>query len=491
MQIRLLFKGILVFAACASALDTQMEFGDMDSNDNLDEDEFETKFGLDKVTDPIESTRRREALKRNEEKVKRENEEFLEGNKTWWDQIDEFDDIPSDEFMKEKTGSITPRYGRGLIDYDGPESFDNVSERYFDKFRYSRSFIPESYSSLDLGNVSPVKNQGKCGSCVAFATMALIETCFKKQTGVFGDYSEQMLLDCGFGPPKAKGCNGSWPWTYAKKVAKREIILTHESLYPYKAKTQRCSSDLKTYNQGVRVTAHHHTRRGDEEILKRLVYEHGAVSTSIQTNGTNIPLYGGGIFQGCQGSTKTDHSVVVVGYGSENGDDYWLIKNSWGKTWGESGFLKLKRGVGMCGVGQVLVTVSCGPVYGPTDAPLTTEKPCFDKYNNCPEFVETNCKHYGEGCAKSCGLCPGMTPHASNTCSDSWTNCKEMAQKRCHEPRIASECCLSCGLGEGMTPVKSNTCYDKWTNCREIADTDCNCYKPNIAKECCLSCGLG
>ena len=176
---------------------------------------------------------------------------------------------------------------------------------------------------------------------------------------------------------------------------------------------------------------------------------------------------------------------------SRNGDDYWLIKNSWGKTWGESGFLKLKRGVGMCGVSQTLVTVSCGPVYGPTDSPLTTEKPCVDEYSNCPELAETNCKHYGERCAKSCGLCPGMTPHASNTCSDSWNNCRELAQKNCYQPRIANQCCLSCGLGEGMTPVKSNTCYDKWTNCGELAKPNYKCYETNIAKDCCLSCGLG
>lgn len=67
-------------------------------------------------------------------------------------------------------------------------------------------------------------------------------------------------------------------------------------------------------------------------------------------------------------------------------------------------------------------------VSGPTDAPLTTAKPCVDKYTNCPDLAKTNCKAHGEACAKSCGLCPGMTPHASNTCADEWNNCADLAK---------------------------------------------------------------
>ena len=73
----------------------------------------------------------------------------------------------------------------------------------------NRRGAPSSYSSVDKGDVSPVKNQKQCGSCVAFATIAVVETCFKKITGVFGDYSEQELVDCGYRKNMAMGCHGA------------------------------------------------------------------------------------------------------------------------------------------------------------------------------------------------------------------------------------------------------------------------------------------
>ena len=140
-----------------------------------------------------------------------------------------------DEFESEKTGAQIPSrrsFGRGLLEPLPEERVDPRSERYFNRFRYSRAAAPAAYSSVDLGLVSPVKNQvilepftlfregpstpspvkslqisniltmcprqKQCGSCVAFSNMALVETCFKKVTGVFGDYAEQQFVDCGY-----------------------------------------------------------------------------------------------------------------------------------------------------------------------------------------------------------------------------------------------------------------------------------------------------
>jgi len=492
----------LSFALCVSLSEIQSEevipiedsekvFDDIDLEDDHDEDSFEKEFELEEVTDPEEKEKRQEALKENEKLVKEENEEFLNGKKTWFDKISEFSDLPENEFEQEKTGEILPveakEYGRGLLEAVGPERRDEASERYFDQFRYSRSEVPSSFNSVDNGHVSSVKNQKNCGSCVAFANMALIETCFKKLTGVFGDYSEQELVDCGYGQNGAKGCNGAWPFAYAKWTADGRKSLTHESRYPYLNKEPRltCPTNLEAYNQGAQVTESYYTYEGDEELMKRLVVEHGAVQAGVRSAGP-FQEYSGGVFAGCT-SDNTDHAVTVVGFGTDNGVDFWLIKNSWGPDWGEQGYIRLKRGVGMCGIGSVIVTVSCGSVDGPTDAPLTTATPCVDKYTNCPELALTNCHGNSEHCAKSCGLCEGMTPEPSNVCYNTFNNCDELAKTECYN--YPTECCISCGLGEGMTPATSNTCYDKWSNCAEIAEN--KCYKDKYKTECCISCGLG
>merc|ERR1711892_307993 len=313
---------LLFFIARVSALHTQKKWGDLDGNDNLDEDEFEERFNVGPASDPREEARRRQALKKNEYYIKKENEDFIEGKQTYWSELDDFDNLPDDEFLEEKTGESLPNYGRGFLHAYGPESVDEESERYFDKFRYSRAAIPDSYSSVDEGNVTPVRNQGYCGSCVAFSNMAAIKTCYKKITGVFGDYSEQQLIDCGYGKNGARACHGASPWAYAKYVADNNISLAHESVYPYlkTAPKYTCPKDISPYNQGASVTKAWFTKKGDEETLKRLVYEHGAVTTGVQSRG-GFQRYGGGIFQGCRG-TREDHAITVVGYGSEGGKNF-------------------------------------------------------------------------------------------------------------------------------------------------------------------------
>jgi len=457
---------------------------DLDPEDNLNEDEFEEYFHLPLVTDPEEHERREEALKENEALIKENNEKYMEGIVSWWDAVNEFADLPADEFEEQKTGATDGVfYGRGLLQPSEEERVDERSERYFDRFRYSRAAVPSSYSSVDLGLVSPVKAQKSCGSCSAFSNMAMVETCFKKVTGVFGDYSEQQFVDCGYGKYGANGCNGAPIFSYVKWAAKSGESLTHESTYPYLNTNPKltCPANLKAYNQGAKVTDSYYSYKGDEETLKKLVHEHGAVVTAVKAEGP-FQDYSGGIFAGCPKSDSTDHAVTVVGYGTEGGQDYWLIKNSWGSSWGEKGFIRLKRGVGMCGIGKELATVTCASTSGPTDAPMTTQEPCEDKWSNCADLAKEKCYKdwVSTDCRKSCGKCKGMTPAASNTCYDVFGNCEELAKTNCK--KYASQCKKSCGLCEGMTPHKSNTCYDSYTNCASV----CSWY---TGSECNLACG--
>merc|ERR1712042_319882 len=180
--------------------------------------------------------------------IKENNEKYMEGLVSWWDQVNEFADLPLDEFEQQKTGATDgSSYGRGLLQPSEEERVDERSERYFDTFRYSRSAVPSSYSAVDLGLVSPVKAQKSCGSCVAFSNMAMVETCFNKVTGVFGDYSEQQFVDCGYGQNGASGCDGAAPHAYVKWSKDNSGMgLFHESSYPYKntEPTYTCPADI-------------------------------------------------------------------------------------------------------------------------------------------------------------------------------------------------------------------------------------------------------
>merc|ERR1719189_28707 len=443
-----------VFAATIDREDDNLEelAEGMNPFGSLDEDEFLEQFHKPEINDPEEKEKHAEALKKHEQEVLENNEAYLAGNQTWFDEINEYSDVPEDEFEANHTGLIDNmerRFATGM--YNVPLPYDAESERFYDAVRYSRSTVPASYNSVTLGNVSPVKNQGNCGSCVAFATMALVETCFKKSVGTFGDYSEQHFVDCAFDGDSVNGCNGAAPHGYAKWLKEKKPKLAHETTYPYKATKGSCSTTYQQFYQGVETSGAYWTESGDEETLKKLVATHGAVVTGVAAAGP-FSQYKGGIFAGCSSNAQQDHAVAVVGYGTEGGVDYWLVKNSWGTSWGEKGYIRVKRGVKMCGIGGTIVTVSCakGSSSASTSAPVTTtttaapatnSADCTDNFGNCPDLAKNHCwdEFVGQECRKSCGLCKGMTPVTSYTCYDQFDNCSELCAW------VPDMCKKSCG----------------------------------------------
>jgi len=312
------------------------------------------------------------------------------------------------------------------------------------------------------------------------------ETCFKKVTGGnFADVSEQHFLDCGYQKYDAGGCQGASLESYSRYWAQEKLGIAHENQYKYvmTANNYRCPSNLAGFNFGAKITEAYYTYSGTEDLMKELVYKHGAVITAVQSEGA-FSDYSGGVFAGCGANPQKDHAVVVVGYGTENGVDYWLVKNSWGTGWGDKGFIKVKRGVSMCGIGQDISATICTATGGATEKPPTTKKPCLDNWSNCADLAKTKCYHstVKAMCQKSCGLCEGMTPVESNTCYDMYTNCGVYKSWCTQDAGIAADCKKTCGCGKA--PVVSN-CKDRWSNCPDYKSW---CSYSSVADACEKTC---
>ena len=150
MRVQYYLFGVALFGLCQAQ---HANLNDLEEPlDDIDEKEFEEYFHLDPVDDPEEFKRRSDALKANEATIKKTNKEYEAGEKTWFDKLNDFADLPEDEFAAEKTGANDIVSGRGLLAPSEEEREDEESERYFDTFRYNRASVPDSYSSVDRGS---------------------------------------------------------------------------------------------------------------------------------------------------------------------------------------------------------------------------------------------------------------------------------------------------------------------------------------------------
>lgn len=212
----------------------------------------------------------------------------------------------------------------------------------------ANSGLPASFDWRDKGVVSPVKNQGSCGSCWTFSTVGALESHFLLKYGQFRNLSEQQLVDCA-GAYENNGCHGGLPSHAFEYLAADGGIVT-EGTYPYKAVDQKCGIVQGTQNVGV-VGGSVNISTSEDDLLSAL-YQHGPVSITFKVV-DGFRDYRSGVYSktACpNGPMDVNHAVLAVGYGTENGTPYWIVKNSWGAVWGDQGFFKIQRGVNMCGV---------------------------------------------------------------------------------------------------------------------------------------------
>ena len=218
------------------------------------------------------------------------------------------------------------------------ESLEEVSAK--------KSSLPASVDWVEKGGVTPVKDQGQCGSCWSFSVTGALEGAYFNKYGNLQSFSEQQLVDCDNRKSGGKdhGCNGGLMDNAFSWVSKNGG-LCGESAYPYVSGITQADGDcLKTCGSvaGSKIASFVDVKaNSDADMMAALAKQ--PVSIAIEADQREFQLYSSGVFTAACGS-NLDHGVLAVGYGSLNGVDFYMVKNSWSSTWGSDGYILLGRG---------------------------------------------------------------------------------------------------------------------------------------------------
>ena len=215
-------------------------------------------------------------------------------------------------------------------------------------FSNSASGTPASIDWRTKGAVTTVKDQGQCGSCWTFSSTGAMEGAWAIAKGQLIDLAEQELVDCAGLKYGSMGCNGGQMEGAFKFIIENGQCAA--SSYPYTAKDGSCHSCSAV----AHATSCYDVKPNDQLSLKAAVAKQ-PIAVAIEADTKYFQSYSGGVLTSSSCGTSLDHGVLAVGYGEENGQKYWLVKNSWGTSWGEQGYVKIGRSestndAGICGI---------------------------------------------------------------------------------------------------------------------------------------------
>ncbi|KAF9591101.1 hypothetical protein IFM89_001445 [Coptis chinensis] len=259
------------------------------------------------------------------------------GDRTYVLSVNGFADQTNEEFIASRNGYK-----------NSPERMSGTT------FRYEKvTAVPSSMDWRKKGAVTPIKDQGQCGSCWAFSTVASMEGITQLSTGKLISLSEQELVDCDVNG-EDQGCEGGLMDEAFDFIVQNHGLAT-EVTYPYKAIDGTCDKK-KEASHAVNITGHEDVPANDEKALLKAVANQ-PIAVAIDASGSDFQFYSSGVFTGDCG-TQLDHGVTAVGYGTASDDTkYWLVKNSWGTSWGENGYIRMQRDIsaaeGICGIAMM------------------------------------------------------------------------------------------------------------------------------------------
>lgn len=313
-MMKLILVAVLVAAATARL-----------SKPELDQEWVTFKQNYKKTYTGEEEANRRLIWENHLDFIEKHNIAADRGEFTFHVGMNEYGDMSNEEFRRVMNGYKMEQKTRSGSTYLPPS---NIGD------------LPDAVDWRTKGYVTGIKNQGQCGSCWAFSSTGSLEGQWFKKSGTLPSLSEQNLVDCSTSQGN-HGCEGGLMDNAFTYIQQNNGIDT-EASYPYTAMNGQCK--FNAANVGASDTGFTDIKSKSEEDLQSAVATVGPVSVAIDASHTSFQLYRSGVYHEffCS-QTRLDHGVLAVGYGSDSGKDYWIVKNSWGESWGMKGYINMSR----------------------------------------------------------------------------------------------------------------------------------------------------